>query len=158
LGSRSSCADQRFLGRCGSLMPGSWVVVRVIKAKSGGYPKVNGPTEFFRGTRRSRALILKMKLLTRMRPLVALVGARTVGRYSYSFSNSAARERAPKSLSAAPDSRKGDKIHAGEAPADQKSRRARKKSRGDRRVDWRDGWFATSHLLKVGDQSAATYF
>jgi hypothetical protein len=31
----------------------------VFKAKSGGYPKVNGPTEFFPGTRRSRALILK---------------------------------------------------------------------------------------------------
>src|SRR6516164_4996381 len=30
-----------------------------------------------------------------MRPLVALVGARTVGRYSYSFSNSVARDRAP---------------------------------------------------------------
>jgi|SRR6516164_2903630 len=30
-----------------------------------------------------------------MRPLVASVGARTVGRYGYSFSNSVARDRAP---------------------------------------------------------------
>ena len=26
-------------------MPWSWIIVRVSKAKSGGYPKVNGPTE-----------------------------------------------------------------------------------------------------------------
>jgi len=49
LGSRSSCADERFLGRCGGLVPWSWIIVRVFKAKSGGYPKVNGPTEFFPG-------------------------------------------------------------------------------------------------------------
>ena len=49
MGSRSSCADERFLGRCGGLVPWSWIIVRVFKAKSGGYPKVNGPTEFFPG-------------------------------------------------------------------------------------------------------------
>jgi hypothetical protein len=26
-------------------VPWSWIIVRVFKAKSGGYPKVNGPTE-----------------------------------------------------------------------------------------------------------------
>jgi hypothetical protein len=58
LGSRSPREDQRFLGRCGSLMPGSWIVVRVFKAKSGGYPKVNGPTEFLPGgTRPSRSTL-----------------------------------------------------------------------------------------------------
>jgi hypothetical protein len=36
----------------------SWIIVRVFKAKSRGYPKVNGPAEFS-GTQRSRALILK---------------------------------------------------------------------------------------------------
>ena len=51
LGSRSSCADERFLGRYGGLMPWSWIIVRVFKAKSGGYPKVNGPTEFLPGGR-----------------------------------------------------------------------------------------------------------
>jgi hypothetical protein len=30
-------------------MPWSWIIVRVFKAKNGGYPKVNGPTEFFPG-------------------------------------------------------------------------------------------------------------
>jgi hypothetical protein len=50
---RSSCADQRFLGRRGDLVPWSWIIVRVFKAKSGGYPKVNGPAEFLPGTLRS---------------------------------------------------------------------------------------------------------
>jgi len=45
LGSRSACSDERFLGRCCGLVPWSWIIVRVSKAKSGGYPKVNGPTE-----------------------------------------------------------------------------------------------------------------
>ena len=40
-------------------MPSSWIIVRVFKAKSSGYQKVNGRTEFSRATRRSRALILK---------------------------------------------------------------------------------------------------
>jgi len=40
-------------------VPWSWIIVRVFKAKSGGYPKVNGPTEFFPGDAHSRALILK---------------------------------------------------------------------------------------------------
>jgi len=30
-------------------VPWSWIIVRVFKAKGGGYPKVNGPTEFFPG-------------------------------------------------------------------------------------------------------------
>jgi hypothetical protein len=34
-------------------VPWSWIIVRVFKAKSGGYPKVNGPTEFSPGTLRS---------------------------------------------------------------------------------------------------------
>src|SRR5262249_56139828 len=49
LDSRSSCSDERFLGRCCGLVPWSWIIVRVFKAKGGGYPKVNGPTEFFPG-------------------------------------------------------------------------------------------------------------
>src|SRR5262249_21823212 len=47
LGSRSSCSDERFLGRCCGLVPWSWIIVRVFKAKSGGYSKVNGSTQFF---------------------------------------------------------------------------------------------------------------
>src|SRR5499427_10574570 len=40
LGSWSPCEDERFLGRCGGLVPWSWIIVCVRKAKSGGYPKV----------------------------------------------------------------------------------------------------------------------
>src|SRR5215510_15260060 len=45
-------------------------------------------------------------------------------------------------------SRKTDKVYAGETPADQESRRARKEPRGDCRVDRRDRWFPASHLFK----------
>src|SRR5262249_46767060 len=52
LGSRSPREDQRFLGRCGCLVPWSWIIVRVFKAKSGGYSKGKCPTQFFsRGAR-----------------------------------------------------------------------------------------------------------
>src|SRR5262249_9430137 len=57
-----------------------------------------------------------------------------------------------------PGSWEAHKIYAGENPADQESGRARKEPRGDRRVDRGDRWLPASHLLKVGCQSAATYF
>src|SRR5215470_15676718 len=40
LGSRSPREDERFLGRRGGLVPWSWIIVCVRKAKSGGYAKV----------------------------------------------------------------------------------------------------------------------
>src|SRR5262249_20915211 len=40
LGSWSPREDERFLGRCGGLVPWSWIIVCVRKAKSGGYLKV----------------------------------------------------------------------------------------------------------------------
>jgi hypothetical protein len=46
-------------------------------------------------------------------------------------------------------SRQTNKVYAREDPANQDSGRARKESRGDRRVDRRDRWFAASHLLKI---------
>src|SRR5207247_7308203 len=42
--------------------------------------------------------------------------------------------------------------------ADQKSGGARQERRGNCRVGRRDRWFAASHLLQVGHQSAATPF
>ena len=41
VGTRSPREDERFLRRCGGIVPWSWTVVRVLQIKSGGYPKVS---------------------------------------------------------------------------------------------------------------------
>ena len=48
VGTRSPREDERFLRRCGGIVPWSWTVVRVLQIKSGGYPKVSrsAPTKF----------------------------------------------------------------------------------------------------------------
>src|SRR5262249_231511 len=63
----------------------------------------------------------------------------------------------------------GKKMHTGSkngsaevypraSTADQKSGGAWQEPRRNCRVDRRDRWFAASHVLQVGRQSAATYF
>jgi hypothetical protein len=44
LGSRSPCEDERFLGRCGVIVPWSWTIVCIFEIKSGSYPKVSNPS------------------------------------------------------------------------------------------------------------------
>jgi hypothetical protein len=56
LGSRSPCEDERFLGRCGVIVPWSCTVVRVSEIESGGPPKVSrSASSIFRCTREGGA-------------------------------------------------------------------------------------------------------